>query len=118
MKRSTSVAKRQRRRARVRARIQGTAERPRLSVYRSNRSMSVQLIDDVAGRTLATASTRNTKSTAKEAKTDAARHLGEQIAEQAIKLQIRRIVFDRNGYAYHGRVAAVAEGARAKGLEF
>jgi len=118
MKRNASIAKRQRRRARVRFRVRGTAERPRLSVYRSNRSMSVQLIDDVAGRTLAAASTRTKQPTSKEAKTAAARRLGEQIAELAQQQKIRRIVFDRNGYAYHGRVAAVAEGARAKGLEF
>lgn len=104
---------RQLRKARTRAKIFGTALRPRLSVFRSNQSIWVQLIDDEKGKTLAAATTRGVT---KMKKTEAAKKIGEAIAEAAKKLKISAAVFDRGGYRYHGRVKAVAEGARSAGL--
>jgi large subunit ribosomal protein L18 len=107
---------------RVRARVHGSAEQPRLSVFRSLRAMEVQLIDDVAGKTLQAASTNDlTASRAVEGKSTkvaASFLLGKLIAERAKAKGIERVVFDRGGYRYHGRVAALAEGARAGGLQF
>jgi len=100
---------------RTRARIAGTVLRPRLAVFRSNRGISVQLIDDGRGRTLISASSREFKG--KEKKTDAARKVGELVAAKAVSAGITRAVFDRRSYRYHGRVKAVAEGARAGGLK-
>jgi large subunit ribosomal protein L18 len=103
-----------RRHVRVRRRIAGTAERPRLAVFRSLTHMYAQLIDDRAGRTLAAASTLEEK--ASGAKTQRARAVGARLAERAGAAGISEAVFDRAGYRYHGRVRALAEGAREAGL--
>jgi large subunit ribosomal protein L18 len=105
-----------RRKRRVRVKISGTAARPRLSVFRSNTGMFVQLIDDEQGKTLASAHSKEIKKAAK--KSAVAEELGKMIAEKAIAKNIKQVVFDRGGNFYTGRVKAVAEGARAGGLEF
>lgn len=102
--------------ARVRAKITGTAERPRLSVTISNLHVSAQLIDDVAGKTLAASTTVGTKQTG--TKTELAAFVGSDIAKKAKKKKIRQVVFDRNGRKYAQRLAALAEAARQEGLEF
>ena len=104
-----------RRRARIRRKIQGTAGRPRLSVYRSNLHIYAQLIDDLDGRTLAAADSREVGEA--ENRKEAARKVGELIAQRAGDAGIEVVVFDRGGNKYHGRVAALAEGARAGGLK-
>ena len=106
-----------RRHARVRAKIAGTAERPRLAVYRSNRHIYAQLVDDEAARTLVSASDRELEGGAEDGKTAPAKAVGELLAERAKSAGIERVVFDRGGRLYHGRVAALAEGAREKGLQ-
>ncbi|MFL5760515.1 MAG: 50S ribosomal protein L18 [Thermomicrobiales bacterium] len=113
---------RQRRHVRVRAKVKGTAARPRLNVFRSSAHMYAQLIDDVQGHTLAAASdleedVRNRLGEG-AAKTDRAKTVGTVIAERAKAAGINAVVFDRGGFLYHGRVRAVAEGAREAGLEF
>jgi large subunit ribosomal protein L18 len=109
--------KRLRRRRRVRAKVRGSAERPRLSVYRSNRGVFAQLIDDDAGRTLASVSW--TEPELRElGSMDQAKRAGQLLAERAKADGIENCVFDRGGYRYHGRVAAVADGAREGGLRF
>jgi large subunit ribosomal protein L18 len=109
--------KRLRRRRRVRAKVRGTAARPRLSVYRSNRGVFAQLIDDDAGRTLASVSW--TEPELRElASMEQASRAGQLLAERAKQADVETCVFDRGGYRYHGRVAAVAEGAREGGLKF
>jgi large subunit ribosomal protein L18 len=109
--------KRLKRRRRVRAKVHGTAERPRISVFRSNRGITAQLIDDVAGRTLAAAHW-----TEADLRTlspmDQARQVGATLAERARAAGVEAAVFDRGGYQYHGRVKALAEGAREGGLRF
>jgi large subunit ribosomal protein L18 len=110
---------RRRRHARVRRRVHGTAARPRLAVFRSNKHISAQLIDDDAGRTLASASSvegelRGTSG----GNVDAASRVGSLVASRAKDAGITTVVFDRGGFAYHGRVAALASAARAEGLEF
>ena len=113
----TKPQRRLRRRRRVRARIRGSAERPRLSVYRSNRGVFAQLIDDDAGRTLAAASW--TEPDLRELDSmEQAKRAGQLLAERAKAAGIEICVFDRSGYRFHGRVAAVAEGAREGGLKF
>lgn len=107
-----------RRHRRVRAKIVGTAERPRLSVFRSSKHIWVQLIDDETGKTLIAASSKELKSKAKKMKTEDAHLVGELIAKRAKEKGITKVVFDRGGYAYHGRVAALGEGARNGGLTF
>jgi large subunit ribosomal protein L18 len=109
-----------RRHRRVRKKVHGTASRPRLAVYRSNKHISAQLIDDDAGRTIVAASTldSSTRGDASSGSVDAARKVGALIAERAKDAGISTVVFDRGGYAYHGRVAAVASAARDAGLEF
>ena len=104
-----------RRHARVRKKVAGTAERPRLAVYRSNRHIYVQLIDDRAAATLAAAS--DAEIDAAKGKTDRAKQVGKLIADRARGAGIERVVFDRGGRRFHGRVAAVAEGAREGGLQ-
>ena len=104
-----------RRRARIRRRLFGTAERPRLSVYRSNVHIYAQLIDDDEGRTLAAADSRQVGEG--ENRKDAARQVGALIAKEASEAGIEEVVFDRGGNKYHGRIAALAEGAREGGLE-
>ncbi len=109
---------RERRRKRVRGKITGTAERPRLSVFRSNNGIAAQLVDDVEGRTLAGAGWQQLKKSFKGNKTEQAREVGKLLAEKAKKAGVERCVFDRGGYLYHGRVKALAEGAREGGLDF
>jgi len=104
-----------RRHARVRKKVSGTAERPRLAVYRSNRHIYAQLIDDDAARTLTSASDREVKGG--EGKTGSAKAVGELLARRAKEAGIETVVFDRGGRLFHGRVAALAEGAREKGLQ-
>ena len=106
-------------RARIRKTIKGTAERPRLSIHRSNKQIYAQLIDDIAGVTLASASSA-AKDTqiAKGKKVDVAKEVGKTIATKAIESGIKSVIFDRGGYLYHGRVKALAEGAREAGLTF
>ena len=107
-----------RRHYRVRKKVAGTTQRPRLAVFRSNRHISVQVIDDLAGKTVAAASTLEPAIRAgKTGNTDAASAIGKLVAERARQAGITSVVFDRAGYRYHGRVAAVAEGARQGGLE-
>jgi large subunit ribosomal protein L18 len=105
-----------RRHRRVRKKVIGTAERPRLAVYRSNRNIYAQVIDDFAGRTLAAASTV-TLATGKGAPKDQAKSVGLEVASKAKQAGITQVTFDRGGFRYHGRVQAVAEGAREGGLE-
>ncbi len=113
----TAEAKRLKRRRRVRAKVSGTAERPRISVFRSNRGVMVQLIDDEAGRTLAAVNW--TESDLRSLpKMEQAKRAGELLAERAKAAGIETAVFDRGGYQYHGRVKALAEGAREGGLAF
>ncbi len=109
-----------RRHRRVRKKIHGTAARPRMAVFRSNKHLSVQLIDDDAGTTLAAASTNEAdlRSTGSGSSVEAARRVGHLIAERAKAAGIDKVVFDRGGFAYHGRIAAVAAAAREAGLEF
>lgn len=109
------------RHARVRLKISGTTERPRLCVYRSNSNIYAQIIDDVNGHTLVTASSLDKAISEKyefAGNKDAAKAVGELIAEKALEKGIKSVVFDRGGYIYHGRVKELAEAARAKGLEF
>jgi large subunit ribosomal protein L18 len=113
------VEARKRRKRRIRKKIQGTAERPRLTVFRSARHTYAQVIDDVDGRTLAAASTRSSQ-LVEEVKSlpkkEAAKKVGELIGKLCLEKGLNRVVFDRNGYLYHGRVAALASGAREAGL--
>lgn len=117
---SNNQHQRARRHRRVRKLVQGTPQRPRLSVHRSNRNITAQIIDDVAGRTLAAASTveSDLRSYTSSSKITAAEQVGELIAQRASAVGVTRVVFDRGGNLYHGRVAAVADAARAGGLEF
>lgn len=109
-----------RRHRRVRKHIHGSADRPRLAVFRSNKHVSVQVIDDDAGATLAAASTTEAelRSAGSGASVEAATRVGTLVAERAKAAGIDKVVFDRGGFAYHGRVAAVAAAAREAGLEF
>ncbi|MFM7718980.1 MAG: 50S ribosomal protein L18 [Actinomycetota bacterium] len=111
---ATKHRARVRRHFRIRKKVAGTAERPRLAVFRSNRHIYAQLIDDDTHRTIAAASDREITGTGK---TSAARAVGELLAERASAAGITRAVFDRGGRLYHGRVAALADGAREKGLQ-
>ncbi len=116
----TVMTKRQqrlRRRRRVRARIVGSAERPRLSVYRSNRGVFAQLVDDAAGKTLAAVNWTEPE-LRKLAASEQAKRAGELLAERAKSAGVESCVFDRGGYKFHGRVKALAEGAREGGLKF
>jgi large subunit ribosomal protein L18 len=107
-----------RRHSRVRKQVRGTAERPRLAVFRSNKHISAQVIDDRAGVTLASASTLEADLRDGSSNKDAAVQVGARVAERAKDAGVERVVFDRGGFLYHGRVAAVAEAAREAGLEF
>ena len=111
----TQRERRLRRRRRVRAKVRGSAERPRLAVYRSNRGLYAQLIDDDAGETLAAADSRQVGGS--ENRKDAARKVGALIAKEATEAGIEAVVFDRGPNKYHGRIAALAEGAREGGLK-
>jgi len=113
----TKEAMRLRRRRRVRAKVRGTAERPRVSVFRSNRGIAAQVIDDESGRTLAAVNW--TEAALRELKgSDQAKKAGELLAERAKAAGVQAAVFDRGGYQYHGRVQALADGAREGGLTF
>ena len=109
---------RERRHKRVRRVVSGTAERPRLCVFRSNRGIEAQLIDDLEAKTVAAASWLNLKKSFKGNKTDQANEVGKLLAANAKKAGVETVVFDRGGYLYHGRVKALAEGAREGGLNF
>ena len=111
-------AERARRHLRVRTKISGTAERPRLCVYRSNTNLYVQIIDDVAGNTLVSCSTLDKDIKTKHANKEAAKEVGTMIAKKALEKNIKTVVFDRGGYIYHGVVKELAEAAREGGLEF
>ena len=116
---NSKVSARQKIRYRIRKKISGSAVKPRLSVYRSNRDIYVQLIDDENGITLAAASSRQADIAAHKAtKVEMSKMVGTAIAKKSNELGIKNIVFDRSGYIYHGRVKAVAEGAREGGLQF
>ena len=117
MSQLTTRQRREKRHKRVRKHVQGTAELPRLAVFRSNRGVSAQLIDDTSGRTLAAASWLSVGK-AKGSKSEQAGAVGKLLAENAKKAGIERVVFDRGGYLYHGRVKALAEAAREGGLKF
>ena len=116
--RKDSNQARLKRHKRVRAKISGTAARPRLAVYRSNANISAQIIDDVAGVTLVAASTLEKDFEGIGSNKAAARIVGKNIAERAAAKGITEVVFDRGGYLYHGRVSELAEGAREGGLKF
>ena len=107
-----------RRHRRVRKKVRGTAERPRLAVFRSNKHITAQVIDDRAGHTLAAASTLEAEVTGHGGNVDAATRVGELVAERAKAAGITSVVFDRGGNLYHGRIAALADAARKAGLEF
>jgi large subunit ribosomal protein L18 len=109
---------RTRRHARVRTKISGTAERPRLCVYRSNTNIYAQIIDDVAGKTLVAVSTLDKDVKTKYSNKEAAKEVGSLIAKKAVEKNIKTVVFDRGGYIYHGIVKELAEAAREGGLEF
>lgn len=110
---------RDRRKARIRLKISGSSERPRLSVYRSLNHIYAQVIDDASGKTLASASTLSPElKGGKGKKRERAKEVGKLVAKKCQAAQIQAVVFDRNGFNYHGRIAAVAEGAREGGLKF
>jgi large subunit ribosomal protein L18 len=110
---------RQKIRYRIRKRVNGTTEKPRLSVFRSNTDIYAQLIDDTKGTTIASASSKQKDIAAQKApKTTKSKMVGEAIARKAVELGVKKVIFDRSGYVYHGRVKAVAEGAREAGLDF
>ena len=111
-------AMRMKRHVRVRGKVSGTPERPRLNVFRSNANIYAQIIDDVNGVTLVSASTLDKDFEGVAGNCEAAKKVGQVIAERAKAKDIEEVVFDRGGYVYHGRVAALAEGARESGLKF
>jgi large subunit ribosomal protein L18 len=118
---ASDLAGRERRKLRIRRKISGKAERPRLSIFRSGRHVYAQVVNDADGKTLAAASTlsRDLKgSLENDNKTDAAKKVGALIAKICLERKIEKVVFDRNGYLYHGRVKALADAAREAGLEF
>ena len=118
IKRPDTRAQRIKRHSRVRGKISGTAERPRLSVFRSENHIYAQIIDDVAGNTLVSASSVEKGFEGNGGNCEAAKKVGAAVAERALQKGIEDVVFDRGGYIYHGRVKALAEGAREGGLKF
>ena len=112
---ATKTQSRLSRKRRIRARMKGTAERPRLTVYRSLTQLSAQVVDDQTGRTLCSASTKEVKA---KMTVEGAKKVGELIGKKAKEAGVSAVVFDRNAYKYHGRVKALAEGARESGLQF
>jgi large subunit ribosomal protein L18 len=116
-KTSQKIVVRFKRKMRIRSTLSGTAERPRLSVFRSNRHLSLQLIDDVKGCTLVSASTQEEGFTAKTPTIEAAKELGQRLGKKAIEMNITQVVFDRSGYLYHGRLKALADSVREAGLK-
>ncbi|MFH1232697.1 MAG: 50S ribosomal protein L18 [Patescibacteria group bacterium] len=115
-KQKEKQSKRVRRQHKIRIKITGTAERPRLSVFRSNKGMQAQLIDDLVGKTLAGVDIKEIKSVGQ--KTQKSFELGKLLATKAVAKSISKVVFDRGGYKYHGRIKALADGAREGGLNF
>ena len=103
---------------RVRKKVSGTAERPRLSVFKSNKQIYAQVIDDRQGHTMAAASSRAIQEAQNVPKTDQAKAVGKELAKKAQEAKIDKVAFDRNGYRYHGRVKALADAAREEGLKF
>lgn len=118
VKKTNRKAERERRHLRVRNKISGTAERPRLCVYRSNNNLFVQIIDDVQAVTLVQASTLDKEIKTKHSNIEAAKEVGTLIAKRALDKKIKAVVFDRSGYLYHGVIKQLAESAREAGLEF
>ncbi len=120
MERQEKEVGRRRRKKRVSAKVRGTAQRPRLCVFKSSRHIYAQVIDDARGTTLTSASTLSPdyRGEGVKGKMESARRIGAMIAEKALAQQIQKVVFDRNGFLYHGRVKALAEAAREKGLDF
>ena len=114
----TKVEKRIRIKRRVRGKISGSAELPRLSVFKSNKEIYAQLVDDKEGKTLVSASSREKGVDDKGTKTEVSEAVGKAIAAKALAAGIENVVFDRNGFVYHGRVKALADGAREAGLKF
>ncbi|MEE9350007.1 MAG: 50S ribosomal protein L18 [Flavobacteriaceae bacterium] len=114
----TKEGRRLRIKRRIRKNVSGTAAYPRLSVFRSNKEITAQLIDDVNGATLIAVSSRSKELKASGAKADIAKQVGNLLATKAVKAGIEKCAFDRNGYLYHGRVKSLAEGAREGGLKF
>ena len=115
----TKIERRQRIRYRIRKRLSGSGNRPRMTVFRSNRQIYVQLVDDLSGKTLVSASSREKEiATQKVNKIEQARLVGKRLAEKAKEKGINTVVFDRNGYLYHGRVKNLADAARENGLKF
>ncbi len=108
----------ERRRGRVRAKVKGTSDKPRLNVFCSNRGFYLQIINDEKGITLVSAHLKEIKDANKLKRLDQAKALGELIGQKALDKKIKKVVFDRSHYKYHGRVKAIADGARSKGLEF
>ena len=109
---------RKNRKTRIRKKVNGSPERPRLVVYRSNKHIYAQIIDDLAGATLASVSTLSLEGDNTRLTVENAKLVGKKVAEEAIKKSITSVVFDRNGFVYHGRIKAVADGAREGGLNF
>ena len=118
IKRPDTKAQRLKRHKRVRSKVSGTPERPRLNVFRSEKNIYAQIIDDVAGSTLVSASTVEKAFEGNGGNCEAAKKIGAALAERALQKGIEEVVFDRGGYIYHGRVKALAEGAREGGLKF
>ena len=114
----SKLQRRQRIKHRVRKVIFGTATKPRLSVFRSNKEIYAQLVDDNSGTTLVSVSSRNKGIETAGSKSDIAKSVGKSIAEEAIKAGVETVAFDRNGFLYHGRVKALADAAREAGLKF
>jgi len=114
----SKLSRRERIKKGIRKNLTGTAERPRLSVFRSNKGIYAQIIDDEAGKTLVSASSISKEFAADGTKVDQSKAVGKLVAEKAVAAGISKVVFDRNGYLYHGRVKSLAEGAREGGLDF
>jgi large subunit ribosomal protein L18 len=117
---ASNIEARLHRKERIRKKVSGTTERPRLTVYKSLKHLHAQIIDDTTGRTLVSASTlsKELKGKLEGDKTAAAKAVGALVAEKAKAAKIAQVVFDRNGFPYHGRIAAIADGAREAGLQF
>ncbi len=118
VKKTDSNKARKKRQTRVRAKISGTAQRPRLNVFRSSKHIYAQVIDDTCGKTLVAASSVETAFEGSGGNKDAARQVGKMVGEKAVSAGITEVVFDRGGYLYHGRIKELAEGARESGLKF
>ena len=118
IKKQSRGAARQKRHYKLRRNLAGTAERPRLSVFRSNKHIYAQIIDDVAGHTLTSASTKTLDLKESTSNVEAAKAVGAEVARKAKELGVETIVFDRGGYLYHGKVKALADAAREAGLQF